>query len=124
VDRIRWDPTGQQLAFLVGAPEMRLFVVNADGTHLHQVRFKSSWGNERDLTIRAFAWSPDGRELILRVEAGKKCNYIGGLGYKFEVGEFPCIASRELYRSLADGSQLTKVSSHPDYDLGDLFWVQ
>ncbi|HVN44763.1 MAG TPA: hypothetical protein VMT66_05875, partial [Steroidobacteraceae bacterium] len=44
VDRIKWNPTGQQLAFLAGAPGLRLFVVNADGTDLHQVRFKSSLG--------------------------------------------------------------------------------
>jgi WD40 repeat protein len=118
INEIRWDPTGKRLAFLMGSPIPRIYIVNADGSESRVVEFRNS-----DLSIRSFAWSPDGREFVFRSEAGSKCNYTA-LGYKFETGNFPCIYSRNLFTADVDGSHLTKVTSNPDYEFGELFWIQ
>jgi hypothetical protein len=123
VTRIRWDPSGRRLAMLWGVALTHLSVVNADGTGIHEVVFRSGLRAAQELRVRSFGWSPDGNEFLLHAEAGTKCNY-DALGYKFETGTFPCIGSRELYRSRADGSALTKVSPFLDYSFGDLFWIQ
>ena len=123
IDEIRWDPTGKRLAFLMGSPIPRIYVVNADGSDMKVVEFRNFLGAARDLSIRSFAWSPDGRQFVFRSEAGSKCNYLA-LGYKLETGSFPCIFSRDLFTADVDGSHVTKVTSEPDYVFGELFWIQ
>jgi Tol biopolymer transport system component len=123
IQEIRWDPSGKHLAFLMGVPIPKIYVVNADGSATKMVEFDNLIGINRDLSIRSFAWSPDGRQFVFRSEAGSKCNYLA-LGYKFETGSFPCIYSRDLFTADVDGSHLTKVTSEPDYEFGELFWIQ
>jgi Tol biopolymer transport system component len=120
---IRWNPSGNQLAFMMGSPIPRIYVVNADGSSIKAVAFHNALGMDRDATIRSFAWSPDGRRFALRVEAGSKCNY-AALAFKFETGSFPCIYSHNLVTANVDGSNYSQITSAPDYDLGELFWIQ
>jgi len=87
------------------------------------VEFHKLVGMGQDLSIRNFAWSPDGRRFALRVEADSKCNY-AAIGFKRQTGHFPCIYSRNLIVVDVDGSHLTKVTPTPDFDSGELFWIQ
>jgi hypothetical protein len=123
IDEIRWDPSGKRLAFLMGSSIQHLYVVNADGGGNQVVEFHGSLGSQKDLSVRSFAWSPDGKKFVLRVDAGKKCNYAGGLGYKFETGDFPCIYAKSLLTADVDGSHLIAVSKS-DYESGELYWIQ
>lgn len=123
IAEIRWNPSGKQLAFLMGSPIPQIYVINSDGTAMKAIEFKNALGTDREPSIRSFAWSPDGRRFAIRAEADSKCNN-AALGFKFETGRFPCIYSRNLFTVNADGSHLIKVTSNPDYDSGDLFWVQ
>jgi WD40 repeat protein len=123
IDEIRWDPSGKRLAFLMGFPIRHLYVVNADGGGNQVVEFHGSLGLQKDLSVLSFAWSPDGKKFVLRVGAGKECNYAGGLGYKFETGHFPCIYAKSLLTADVDGSHLIAVSKS-DYEFGELFWIQ
>jgi len=120
---IRWDPSGKRLAFLMGSPIPKIYLVNADGTGTKPVEFHNLLGMDRDLSIRNFAWSPNGQQLAFRAEADSKCNY-AALGFKFETGHFPCIYSRNLFTVNVDGSHLNKVTPNPDFDSGELFWIQ
>jgi hypothetical protein len=122
IQEIRWDPTGQRLAFLMGIPIPKVFVVNADGTGVKEVAFRNSFGTDRDLQIAKFAWSPDGRKFVFRSRAGSKCNYLA-LGYKIQTGHYPCIYSWNLSTADADGSHV-KTIGNPDYEFGELFWIQ
>jgi Tol biopolymer transport system component len=103
IDEIRWDPSAKRLAFLMAG---RIYVVNADGSHLQAIEFHNFVGVDLGLSIRSFAWSPDGRQFVFRSEAGKKCNY-AALAYKFDTGSFPCIFSRNVFTAAVDGSHLT-----------------
>jgi WD40 repeat protein len=123
IQEIRWDPSGKRLAFLMGSPIPNIYLVNADGTGTKPTEFHNLLGMDRELSIRNFAWSPDGRRFALRVEADSKCNY-AAIGFKFETGHFPCIYSRNLIVVDVDGSHLTKVTPTPDFDSGELFWIQ
>jgi Lipoprotein LpqB beta-propeller domain len=123
IQEIRWDPSGKRLAFLMGSPIPKIYLVNADGTGTRAVEFHNLVGVDRDLSIRNLAWSPDGRRFALRTEADSKCNY-AAIGYKLETGHFPCIYSRNLIVVDVDGSHLIKVTSTPDFDSGELFWIQ
>jgi len=76
-----------------------------------------------DLSIRNFAWSPDGRRFALRAERDSKCNY-AAIGFKLQTGNCPCIYSRNLIVVDVDGSYLTKVTPTSDFDSGELFWIQ
>jgi hypothetical protein len=122
IREIHWDPTGQRLAFLMGIPTPKVYVVNADGTGVKAVDFHSLFGADRDLSISKFAWSPDGRKFVFRSLSGTKCNYLA-LGYKIQAGNYPCIYSWNLARADADGSHMKTVGS-PDYEFGELFWIQ
>lgn len=123
IQEIRWDPSGKRLAFLMGSPTPKIYLVNADGTGTKPVELHNLLGMDRELSIRNFAWSPDGRRFALRVEADSKCNY-AAIGFKFETGHFPCIYSRNLVVVDVDGSHLTKVTPTADFDSGELFWIQ
>lgn len=123
IQEIRWDPSGKRLAFLMGSPVPKIYLANADGTGTKAIEFHNLLGMDRDLSIRSFAWSPNGQQLALRAEADSKCN-TAALGFKFETGNFPCIYSRNLFTVNLDGSHLNKVTSAPDFDSGELFWIQ
>jgi hypothetical protein len=123
IEEIRWDPRGNRLAFLMGSPTQKIYIVNADGSATKVVEFRDRLGISADSSIRSFAWSPDGQKFVFRSEAGKSCNYTA-LAYKFETGDFPCIFSRDLFTADIDGSHLSKVTHKPDYDFGELFWIQ
>jgi len=123
IQEIRWDPSGKRLAFLMGSPIPKIYLVNADGTGTKPVEFQKLLGMGQDLSVRNFAWSPDGRRFALRVEADSKCNY-AAIGFKLQTGHFPCIYSRNLIVVDVDGSHLTKGTPTPDFDSGELFWIQ
>lgn len=123
VRHIQWDPTGRRVAFLMGAPEVRLYVVNSDGTGLHSIAFRNVFGLTKHPEIDTFAWSPDARQLLISAVSTSICNYTA-LGYKFETGEFPCIYGRDLYLSDSDGGHFRKVSPAPSFEVGDLLWIQ
>ena len=105
------------------APIPKMYLVNADGTGTKPLEFHNLPGIDRELSIRSFAWSPDGRRFALRAEADSKCN-TAATGFKFETGNFPCIYSRNLLVVHVEGSYLTRVTPTPDFDSGDLFWIQ
>jgi Tol biopolymer transport system component len=107
----------------MGIPIPKVFVVNADGTGVKEVDFRNLFGADRDLSIAKFAWSPDGRKFVFRSQAGSKCNYMA-LGYKIETGHYPCIYSWNLSTADADGSHVSKAIASPDYEFGELFWIQ
>jgi Ankyrin repeats (3 copies)/Domain of unknown function (DUF4124)/Ankyrin repeats (many copies) len=123
IQEIRWDPSGKRLAFLMGSPTPKIYLVNADGTGTKPIEFHNLPGTDRELSIRNFAWSPDGRRFALRAEADSKCNNAAA-GFEFETGHFPCIYSRNLIVVDVDGSHLAKVTPIPDFDSGELFWIQ
>jgi ankyrin repeat protein len=123
IDEIHWDPSGKRLAFLMGSPIAEIYTVNADGTGSRRVEFRNPADSGRELSIRAFAWSPDGTQFAIRAEADSKCNN-AALGYKIQTGNFPCIYSRNLFTGNVDGSHLNKVTPVPDYEFGELFWIQ
>jgi hypothetical protein len=123
IREIHWDPTGKRLAFLMGFPIPNVFVVNADGTGVKTVDFRNVFGTDRDLSIAKFAWSPDGRKFVFRSLSGTKCNYLA-LGYKIQTGHFPCIYSWSLTTADADGSHMSKAIASPDFEFGELFWIQ
>ena len=75
-------------------------------------------------------WEPNlqfrvtnGQQFAFRAEADSKCNY-AALGFKFQTGNFPCIYSRNLFTANIDGTHLNKVTPTPDFDSGELFWIQ
>jgi ankyrin repeat protein len=123
IGEIHWDPSGKRLAFLMGSPVAKIYTVNADGTSSRPVEFRNPADSGHELSIRAFAWSPDGQQFAIRAEADSKCNN-AALGYKIQTGNFPCIYSRNLFTANADGSHLNKVTPVPDYEFGELFWIQ
>jgi hypothetical protein len=123
IQEIRWDPSGQRLAFLMGFPIQKVYVVNADGSGTKAVEFRNLFGTDHDLSVAKFAWSPDGRKFAFRSQAGSKCNYLA-LGYKFETGNYPCIYSWNLLTADIDGSHIAKAITSPDYEFGELFWIQ
>jgi len=123
IQEIRWDPSGKRLAFLMGSPIPKIYLVNSDGTGTRPLEFRNLLGMDHDLSIRNFAWSPNGQQLAFRAEADSKCNY-AALGFKFQTGNFPCIYSRNLFTVNIDGSHLNKVTPTPDFDSGELFWIQ
>jgi ankyrin repeat protein len=123
INEIRWDPSGKRLAYLMGLPIPHIYVVNADGSGNKPIEFHGFLVSGKDLSIRSFAWSPDGHRFVFRTDAGKRCNYTG-VGYKIETGNFPCIYSKNLFIADVDGSHLTKITPTPDYDSGELFWIQ
>ena len=123
IQEIRWDPSGQHLAFLMGFPIQKVYVANADGSGTKEVQFRNLLGADRELSIAKFAWSPDGRKFAFRSQAGSKCNYLA-FGYKLETGNYPCIYSWNLITADIDGSHMTKANASPDYDFGELFWIQ
>src|SRR5262249_12336326 len=78
ITEIRWSPDGTRLAFLL---RNTLYVVDADGQHLHPITFKND-----GIAISTFAWSPDGDRFAFRsnFEAGEKCKF--NLVFRFEAG--------------------------------------
>jgi hypothetical protein len=123
IQEIRWDPSGKHLAFLMGFPIQKVYVVNADGSGTKEVQFHGFPDTDRDLSIAKFAWSPDGRKFAFRSQAGSTCNK-SALGYKYETGNYPCIYSWNLMTADIDGSHVVKAIESPDYEFGELFWIQ
>jgi hypothetical protein len=83
---------------------IRLFLAD------HGLKGRCQRSADRDLSIRNFAWAPDGRKFVFRADAGKKCNY-AARGYKIETGNVPCIYSLNLTTADVDGSHMTKINS-------------
>jgi WD40 repeat protein len=118
---VRWSPDGTRIGLVYASKSVSgLYTVRPDGTDLQAVKFASP-----NVDLKSFAWSPDGRRLVFRsyFEGSKTCNY-SALGYKFNVGEFPCIYSSNLFTSNADGTNLRKILRKADYHMGELFWIQ
>jgi Protein of unknown function (DUF3617)/WD40-like Beta Propeller Repeat len=123
IQEIHWDPAGHGLAFSMGFPIQKVYIVNGDGSGLHAVEFRNLPGAEGELSVAKFAWSPDGRKFVFRSQAGSKCNYLA-VGYKIETGHYPCISSWNLLTADVDGSHVSKAIESPDYEFGELFWIQ
>jgi WD40 repeat protein len=118
---MRWSPDGRRIGLVYASRSgSSLYTVRPDGTDLRQVKFASP-----AVDLKSFSWSPDGSRLVFRsyFEGSKTCNY-AALGYKIDTGEFPCIYGTNLFTSNADGTNLRKVFAKPDYDMGELFWIQ
>jgi len=104
IQEIRWDPSGKRLAFLMGSPTPKIYLVNADGTGTKPVEFHNLPGMDRDLSIRNFAWSPQ-RPAIRHSRRGR-----------FQVQ--PCSAwvqvpNRQLPRVFTAGTFLLRMSTAP-----------
>jgi Tol biopolymer transport system component len=90
VDAPAWSPDGTQLAFgSHRGTDDQLWIVNADGSDLHQVPGVNGFRP---------AWSPDGQRLVFSVEAWDKqeCHF------------------RDLYTVNADGSELALLTRRGD----------
>ena len=118
IDEIRWDPSGNRLAFLYYG---KLYLVNADGSDFRPIEFKEI---DKESRILSFAWSPSGKQVVFRstYEAREICNY--NFIYRFEVGRFPCRQGYHLFTSNIDGSNVKKLTDDPDYRGSQLFWIQ
>jgi len=123
VRHIQWDPTGQHIGFLMGVPEIKLYVVNSDGSGLHSISFRNAFGLAKHPEIDTFAWSPDASRFLISAVSTSICDHTA-LDYKFETGSFPCISGYDLYLSDSEGGHLRKISSAPSFDVGDILWIQ
>jgi dipeptidyl aminopeptidase/acylaminoacyl peptidase len=128
VESLRWSPDGKHLGFIVweasldeskAASKHTLFVVDADGSHLHPVHF-----SPRDINVNSFAWSPSGEQIAFRSDfhAKKLCNT--NLGFYVETGRRPCRDAEHVFTSNIDGSSLMQITKDPEYRNGNLYWIQ
>jgi WD40-like Beta Propeller Repeat len=128
IREIRWKPDDTRIGLIVyeggfGSWDLmqrsEFFVVDSDGRNLRAVPFEG-----RRLNVSAFAWSPDGTKIAIRsdYQAPRICNH--NSMFVAQAGYEPCRISEFLFRSNEDGSALNRVSSAPEFRVGQLFWIR
>lgn len=128
IHSMAWDPSGERLAFSMG---QHLYAMNADGTDIGRVRLRTRGMlgeheiSDKDAEILSFAWSPDGRQFVLRstYDSPQRCDY-SALGTKIQRGSFPCDRGSRLFTSRVDGSAFEAISDVEYVFLSQLFWIQ
>jgi Tol biopolymer transport system component len=93
-----WSPDGQWI--LTDNAQGGLYVVHPDGTGLHQIPVRTG------SRARAFAfqpgWSPDGRKIVFSLFTGRG----------------PGTGQEDIYTANADGTEVTHVTTTPDFEEG------
>jgi Tol biopolymer transport system component len=93
-----WSPDGQWI--LTDNAQGGLYVVHPDGTGLHQIPVGTG------SRARAFAfqpgWSPDGRKIVFSLFTGRG----------------PGTGQEDIYTANADGTEVTHVTTTPDFEEG------
>lgn len=117
IDVVQWQPGGESIAL---TDYLQLYVVNANGSNLHNVPFQSP-----PISVSSFAWSPDGRRIAFRAVTDKSCHFA------FNTSDFQqCTVESSLFTSNADGSMLKKIrGTHIDSKDSPnqesvLFWIK
>jgi|CXWL01.1.fsa_nt_gi Tol biopolymer transport system component len=118
MSEIRWEPSGNRLAFIYNG---KLYMVNVDGSNLRALEFQ---GFDEDIRINSFAWAPSGNRFVFRstYKAGEICSY--HIDYLLGPRPLPCIQGYHLFTSNIDGSKLKRITSDPEYRKSELHWIQ